>query len=59
MIDSDIEELKDRLFEYLIYYNEIRTHQSLAALKLLLLSYKTVNELRNLYSPLPFLLHRI
>lgn len=27
---KDIEELKDRLFEYLIYYNEIRTHQSLA-----------------------------
>lgn len=27
---NDVEELKDRLFEYLIYYNEIRPHQSLA-----------------------------
>lgn len=27
---EDVEELKDRLFEYLIYYNEIRPHQSLA-----------------------------
>jgi transposase InsO family protein len=26
---KDIEEFKDRLFEYLIYYNEIRNHQSL------------------------------
>ena len=26
---KDIDELKDRVFEYMIYYNEIRPHQSL------------------------------
>ena len=26
---TDVDELKDKLFEYLIYYNEIRPHQSL------------------------------
>ena len=26
---NDVAELKDKLFEYLVYYNEIRPHQSL------------------------------
>ena len=29
MVFKDVEELKERLFEYMIYYNEIRPHQSL------------------------------
>jgi transposase InsO family protein len=27
---NDIEELKEKIFEYMIYYNEIRPHQSLS-----------------------------